>query len=238
MVLFDPPLCKPGRSHEDFETAAKQTAALTRRRSPWFGSSQDLINLVQFMPAFRGAVPGLAELLADATLRETTDGDGYELRCPREYEAQIIDYANVFAVSVEFEEITCPVKVIGADPTLPYSYLPTLDLSDMLNVDYDFLPRIHPFPPAGEARGVRRPAAPVPRPDHLAGDLGLSPAQTWGRRQPSTNSTSPVTAMSHHAAVATTVRALRRRDIGPQRDAPGRDPDTVTCLWISGIATS
>ena len=140
LVLFDPPLCKPGRSHEDFESAAKQTAALTRRRSPWFGSSQDLINLVQFMPAFRGAVPGLAELLADATLRETADGDGFELRCPREYEAQIVDYANVFAVSVEFEKITCPVKVIGADPTLPYSYLPTLDLSDMLNVDYDFLP--------------------------------------------------------------------------------------------------
>ena len=140
LVLFDPPLCKPGRSYEDFETAARQTAALTRRRSPWFGSSQDLINLVQFMPAFRGAVPGLAELLAHATLRETADGDGFELRCPPEYEAQIIDYANVFAVSVDFEEVDCPVKVIGADPTLPYSYLPTFDLSDMLSVDYDFLP--------------------------------------------------------------------------------------------------
>ena len=140
LVLFDPPLCKPGRSHADFDTAAKQTAALTRRRSPRFATSQDLIDLVQFMPAFRGAVPGVADLLADATLRETADGDGYELRCPREYEAQIIDYANVFAVSVEFEEIACPVKVIGADPTLPYSYLPTLDLSDMLSVDYDFLP--------------------------------------------------------------------------------------------------
>ncbi len=140
LVLFDPPLCKPGRSHADFDTAAKQTAALTRRRSPRFASSQDLIDLVQFMPVFRGAVAGIAGLLARTTLRETDGGDGYELRCPREFEAQIIDYANVFAVSVEFEEILCPVKVIGADPTLPYSYLPTLDLSDMLSVDYDFLP--------------------------------------------------------------------------------------------------
>ena len=39
-----------------------------------------------------------------------------------------------------FETIRCPIKVLGADPTLPYSYLPTLDLSHMLTVDYDFLP--------------------------------------------------------------------------------------------------
>ena len=140
LVLFDPPLCKPGRSHADFDTAAKETAALTRRRSPRFATSQDLIDLVQFMPAFRGAVGGIAKLLARTTLREIDGGDGFELRCPPEYEAQIIDYANVFAVSVEFEEIKCPVKVIGADPTLPFSYLPTLDLSDILSVDYDFLP--------------------------------------------------------------------------------------------------
>jgi pimeloyl-ACP methyl ester carboxylesterase len=140
LVLFDPPLCKPGSSHADFEVAAKQIATLARRRSPRFATSQDLIDLVQFMPAFRGAVPGIADLLAHATLRETADGDGFELRCPREYEAQIIDFANVFAVSVEFDEIECPVKVIGADPTLPYSYLPTLDLSDILSVDYDFVP--------------------------------------------------------------------------------------------------
>jgi len=29
---------------------------------------------------------------------------------------------------------------MGADPTLPFSYLPTLDLSDIMTVDYDFLP--------------------------------------------------------------------------------------------------
>ena len=29
---------------------------------------------------------------------------------------------------------------VGADPTLPYSYLPTLDLSDVFTVGYDFLP--------------------------------------------------------------------------------------------------
>ena len=33
-----------------------------------------------------------------------------------------------------------PLSRLGADPTLPFSYLPTMDLSDMLSVDYDFLP--------------------------------------------------------------------------------------------------
>ena len=140
LVLFDPPLCRPGKGHYEFEMAAKQISALARRRSPRFATSQALIDLVQLMPAFRGTVPGIAELLAATTLREDPAGDGYELRCPPEYEAQIIDYANVYAVSVEFGEFMCPVKVIGADPTLPYSYLPTLDLSDILSVDYDFLP--------------------------------------------------------------------------------------------------
>ena len=45
-----------------------------------------------------------------------------------------------YAVLVDFAAFRCPIKVLGADPTLPYSYLPTLDLSHILTVDYDFLP--------------------------------------------------------------------------------------------------
>ena len=41
---------------------------------------------------------------------------------------------------MDFTSIKCPIKVLGADPTLPYSYLPTLDLGDIREVDYDFLP--------------------------------------------------------------------------------------------------
>ena len=46
---------------------------------------------------------------------------------------------------VDFETLQCPVKVVGADPTLPYSYLPTFDLSHVLTVDYDFLPETTHF---------------------------------------------------------------------------------------------
>ena len=78
--------------------------------------------------------------MAETTLRKEEGGDGYELRRPGQYEAQIRDYASIFAVAVDFGAFLCPVKVIGAYPTLPYSYLPTLDLSDMYVVDYGFLP--------------------------------------------------------------------------------------------------
>ena len=84
--------------------------------------------------------PGVFDLVARTTLRKCASGQGYDLRFPPEYEAQIIDYAPTFAVLVDFETLRCPIKVIGADPTLPYSYLPTLDLSHILTVDYDFLP--------------------------------------------------------------------------------------------------
>ena len=60
-------------------------------------------------------------------------------------EAQIIDYASVFGVAVNFDTLKCPVKVIGAGPTLPFSNLPTLDLTDTTSVDYDYLPKATHF---------------------------------------------------------------------------------------------
>ena len=33
-----------------------------------------------------------------------------------------------------------PTKAIGADPTQPFSFLPSVDLSDLLILDYDFIP--------------------------------------------------------------------------------------------------
>ena len=57
-----------------------------------------------------------------------------------EYEAQLMDYARSFFPLIDLKLISCPAKIIGADPTLPYAYLPTLDFSDMMEVDYDFIP--------------------------------------------------------------------------------------------------
>ena len=139
LLLFDPPLCKPGRSYQEFEEAAVRTAGLARRRTERFASREKLSDVLPFLPPFQRFVPGAHELMAETTLRESKD-NGFELRCPPEYEAQIVDYAGVFGVAVDFETLKCPVKVIGADPTVPFSYLPSLDMSDIMSVNYDFLP--------------------------------------------------------------------------------------------------
>ena len=92
-----------------------------------------------YMPDFTRVLPGVRELLASTTLRRSSDGEGFELRCPREYEAQILEYVRSFSPLVDLEGLPCPTKVIGADPALPNTYLPAFDLSKMLTVDYDFL---------------------------------------------------------------------------------------------------
>ena len=140
MVLFDPPLCKAGRSFHDFDEVAMRNAAQARRRTERFASLHEFIELLSIVPAYRQVLPGIHALLAETTLRRRADADGYELRCPREFEAQIVEYASVFAVNINFDAFRCPIKAIGADPTLPYSYLPSMDLSHILSVDYDFVP--------------------------------------------------------------------------------------------------
>ncbi len=145
LVLFDPPLCKPAASEQEFIAAAERRAALTRRRTERFESVQQFIQLLAFAPGFERVVPGVRELMARSTLRKTADGEAYELRCPRDYEAQIAEYVRSFSPMLDLTMLTCPTKVIGADPTLPYTYLPTFDLSHATAVDYDFVPEASHF---------------------------------------------------------------------------------------------
>ncbi len=140
LVLFDPPICSRGRSYVEFEEAAQRMAAFARRRASSFPTRRHLVELLPYSPTFQRVVPGVFDLLSVTTLREAEDGEGFELCCPPNYEAQIIEYAGNFAVLVDFEQVHCPVKVLGADPTLPYSYLPTFDLRHVVRVDYDWLP--------------------------------------------------------------------------------------------------
>ena len=61
---------------------------------------------------------------------------------------------------VYLESLACPTKVIGGDPVMPYTYLPPLDLREMVTVDYDFLPDTTHFlqldQPAECAAALRR----------------------------------------------------------------------------------
>ena len=145
LVLFDPPMCKPGSTYEITEEAATRLAALARRRTNLFQSPQELAEVLPYLPSFQRVVPGLVDLLARTTLRPDDKQAGYQLRCPPEYEAQIVEYATIYSVAVELDSMQCKVKVIGADPTLPYSFWPTFNFAELMQVDYDFVPEATHF---------------------------------------------------------------------------------------------
>lgn len=139
LFLLDPPVCKPGRTYAEFEAALERRVRQLRRRAARFDSVEDYAELLRFMVFWR-TVPGAVELAARSMLRPGDDGCGLVLRCPPEYEARLVEYLTAFAVLVEFETMRCPVKVLGADPTVPYSFLPSFDLGAIMECDYDFLP--------------------------------------------------------------------------------------------------
>ncbi len=137
-ILYDPPVCKPDQYPLEFDSATRRYAEMTLRRTERFESIAECVDFLRYIPAFNRVVPGVFDLFAKTTLRHSEQG--FVLRCPRDYEAQVIYYARAFAILVDFDKFRCPTKVIGADPTLPYSYLPSFDLSHIMGVDYDFLP--------------------------------------------------------------------------------------------------
>ena len=140
LLLIDPPITKAGRDYQEFEAAAERAAAMARRRADDIPTKIQMVEVLSVVPLYKRLVPGAYQLIADTTLRPNHDRDGFTLRCPKEYEARIMEYAGAFAVAVDLESIQCPIQVIGADPTIPFSYLPSLDLSDIARVNYDFIP--------------------------------------------------------------------------------------------------
>ena len=140
LFLLDPPICAPGISYEQFQAAIDLIVRRTRRREVRFESLKQCAELFRWAPTYRGTVDGACQLAARTTLRWDSEARGFVLRCPRSYEALIIDYCSVYAVLVNFEELRCPVRVLGADPTLDYTYLPSFRLDEMMACSYDFVP--------------------------------------------------------------------------------------------------
>ena len=139
LVLFAPPLCNTGSRYTEFEVRAKRTADMLRQRAVWFRAREELADLHTYLPYFQQAVPGVFELVARTTLRESETGDGFELRCPAEYEAQIWDNASKYAVSVDFGALKCPVKVLASDPVSLEPDAPAFDYGDA-DIDHEFVP--------------------------------------------------------------------------------------------------
>ncbi len=143
LVLFDPVVCPPGCRPEDVrkvETMLRHLGEAALRRRERFASREEFMDRVLRAPAFQLLCPGAPELVAQTTLRPASNGDGYELRCPREYEAAISLEGPRWAKAADLSRVSCPVKIVGSDPTVPFSFLPTVDLREILALDYDFVP--------------------------------------------------------------------------------------------------
>ncbi|MCY3692683.1 MAG: alpha/beta hydrolase [Chloroflexota bacterium] len=144
LVLFDPPICPPGGLPPDMEGVSTRLALHASRRRPRFKSRIELADLMRDIPYYRRFKPGAVDLLVAAITRPVEGGD-FELRCPREYEAQAFAYYFGWAMEIDLGRTGCPIKVIGADPTQRFSFMPSIDLSVLDDLDYDFLPETTHF---------------------------------------------------------------------------------------------
>ena len=141
LVLFDPPTCAEARESQDIRKLASRLAERARNRQNRFAMREELTDRLLGSRAFELLLPGTADLIARTTLRPVADGGtGYQLCCPREYEAQVFEQLYSSAVAADIRNLSCPTKIIGADPTVPFSFLPSVDLDDMVALDYDFVP--------------------------------------------------------------------------------------------------
>ena len=123
------------------EPVTQRLAASTLRRRDRFESREEYVEAIVGNPAFARLHPDVPALMAETLLRPTAEGSGYELRCPREYEAQIYEWSFGWSMQVDLSRLRCPAKTIGSDPTTNFmAFMPSVDLSELSVLGYDFLP--------------------------------------------------------------------------------------------------
>ena len=150
LVLFDPPVCPPGGLPHHMEAVGGKLAEITRKRKDTFDSPDELAASFSRSPLFERMRPEATQLLARSTVRRRGNAARFELRCPREYEAQVFEYFCVWSMTVDAEPVTCPIKVLGSDPTVRNSFMPSMDLAQLVALDYDFVPETSHFLPLEE----------------------------------------------------------------------------------------
>ena len=126
LVLFDPPVCPPGGFPHDMENVERKLGVMARKRRNRFETSEDFAEQLSRKKVFERVDPRGVDLFARTTLRRSADGMNYELCCPREYEAQVNEYVFCWSMAVDLQSVRCPIKAIGADPTVPHSYMPSM----------------------------------------------------------------------------------------------------------------
>ncbi len=140
LILYDPPVCPPGGLPGDMVEVGRKLRTIANKRRDKFETPEAYAEQMSRSAVFERVPPEALDLLARTTLRPSSTGTGYELCCPREYEAQVNHFFFMWAMTVDFGTASCPVKAIGADPTVPNSYMPTVKFDEIMLLDYDFVP--------------------------------------------------------------------------------------------------
>jgi len=121
LILFDPPICPPDghalRPLEDVHMHELTARAL--RRPQAYEAPEQLAGQFLKRPEFSRWSQGVAQQIADATLRYDDGERKWVLCCPREYEAEIYRTNRDMAVWRTLSgPLTTPVAIIAADPRL------------------------------------------------------------------------------------------------------------------------
>jgi pimeloyl-ACP methyl ester carboxylesterase len=118
LILFDPPNMPPS-DHPTFEAMAafeKRLTAWARARRRHFASIDELTEEYKQSRATARWVDGAQALMARSVLRQSPDGDGFELVCDPENEATIYAQAATLNLWPSADEFDGPVKLVGCDP--------------------------------------------------------------------------------------------------------------------------
>lgn len=145
LVLFDPPNVPPPghpayEAMESFESRLTQWAKNRRRR---YGSIEKLAEEYRQLRTTRQWVEGEHELMARSVLRQSPDGDGYELVCAPENESAIYAEAVHLNLWPKASEYGGPVKLIGCDPEYkgaPATGIANRALAQEGGYDFDIVP--------------------------------------------------------------------------------------------------
>jgi pimeloyl-ACP methyl ester carboxylesterase len=145
LVLFDPPNVPPP-GHPVYPAMEIFEARLTefaRNRRSRFASVDELATDFAKSRVGQAWVPGVHELMAKSTLRQSPGGDGFVLVCDPANEAAI--YAEAMSMNLwpRAKDFAGPVKLIGADPDLkggPPTGRANQALGQENGYDYGFVP--------------------------------------------------------------------------------------------------